>query len=190
MSESFCEYVIKQRCEGAALVRKILLISAYVLIFAVPFSIALLDSSAEWFVPTILISAAVDALFIFITRRFISLEYEFVIDAEDITVSKIWGGRIRRRVFSMPVEKLTEIGPYDDAAYEAISRISLQENAVCVSSMSAPVMYYALYTSDKDQGILYFEATDEAIALLKRQNAAAFRAAQRRAAEKGAGGNP
>lgn len=184
MSENFCEYIIRQRSEGAALVKKILLISAYVLIFAVPFSIALLDSSAAWFIPTILISAAVDAVFIFITWRFLTLEFEFVIDVEDVTVSKIWGGRIRKRVFSMPIEKLTEIGLYDDAAYEAISKISIQENVVCVSSMSAPVMYYALYSSDKNLGILYFEATDEAIALLRRQNSAAFRASQRRLSAK------
>jgi hypothetical protein len=180
MSENFCEYIIRQKSEGAALVKKILLISAYVLIFAIPFSLALLDSSAAWFIPTILISAAADAVFIFITWRFLSLEFEFIIDVEDITVSKIWGGRIRKKIFSVPIEKISEIGLYDDAAYEEICKMSIQENHVCVSSLSAPVMYYAIYSVEKDQSIFYFEATEEAIALLKKRNSSAFRVADNR----------
>ena len=184
MSELFCEYVIKQRPEGSALIKRIILIAAYVLIFLLPLTVALIDAPAWWFIPIILTSAAIDAIFIFITWRFMSLEFEFVIDTEDMTVTKIWGGRIRKKVFSMPIEKMTEIGIYDDSAYEEICKLSIRENILCVSSLSAPVMYYALYSSDKDQGIIYFEATSEAIALLKKQNSGAFRAAANRIKDK------
>lgn len=184
MAEGFCEYTVKKKTEGASLALKIALVSLYVAIAAVPIVLALLFASAEAFLPILIIAPSVSALTAFITWRFTSLEFEFVIDTYEMTVSRIYGKRIRKRILCVALSAFTEIGEYNDAAYAHLETLSIQKNDVCVSSLSAPVMLYGLYRVGEDTAVIYFEADERAISLLKKNNSGAFRAAQSAIKEK------
>jgi hypothetical protein len=54
--------------------------------------------------------------------------------------------------------------------------MSLRKNFICVSSLSAPTIYYAIVDIEKDRSVIYFEADERAIKYLKQQNSAAARA--------------
>ena len=86
----------------------------------------------------------------------------------------------RKQILNLSTLSFSEIGEYDDQAYDAVSALSLQKNYVCISSLSAPDVYYALFEEGKDQCILYFDAPARAVELLKKQNSGAFRASAKR----------
>ena len=93
-----------------------------------------------------------------------------------MNVTVIYGKSIRRRLLSLEINSLSEFGYYDDAAYEKLCRTSLSRNFICVSSLAAPVIYYAIFDYKKERSVLYFEADERAIKYLKQQNSTAARA--------------
>ena len=103
-----------------------------------------------------------------------------IIGGGDLLITAIYGRSIRKKRINVSVSSILEIGEYGDGAFEEISKLSLQKNYLCISSLSSPNMYYAIFDEDKDRSILYFDATNEAIALLKRYNSGAFRASDKR----------
>jgi hypothetical protein len=127
-----------------------------------------------------MLSLAFTAFIAFVTWRFVCIEYEVVIGGGDIIITTIYGKGFSKKLLNLPISALSEIGVYDDKAYGEISKLSLQRDYVCISSLSAPNVYYALFEDEKDQCILYFDAPERAVELLKKNNSAAFRASERR----------
>ncbi len=175
-----CEYIIRKKNEGGTLIRKIAVAISYFLLAAILISLVLIFSPYVFIIPFILIALAFVALIYFATWRFLSVEYEIVIAGGDLTVTTIYGRSLSKRTVNVSISSIIEIGEYGDGAYEEISKLSLQKNYICVSSLASPDMYYAIFDEDKDRSILYFDATSEAIALLKRHNGGAFRASEKR----------
>lgn len=178
--DNSCEYIIKQKAEGAALLKKILAILAY---FALAFVLILITvgfAPIELYVPIIMISLAVTALVAFITWRFLCVEYEVVISGGDMIITEIFGKGYSKRLLNRSISSFSEIGEYDDKAFEEINKLSLQKNYLCISSLSAACIYYALFEDEKDMCILYFDATERAADILKKSNPAAFRASESR----------
>ena len=104
-----------------------------------------------------------------------SVEYEIVIGNGELYASVIYGRSITRRLLSLPIHDLSEVGIYDDEAYARLCSQSLQKNFICISSLSAPEIFYAIYDDGKDRCVLYFETDERGLAILKRDNPSAFR---------------
>lgn len=180
MVENTYEYIIKEKAEGKTLAKRLLLGLGYLLFTAVSLILTVTFVPPELFFGVTLIVLALTALLILLTWRFVCVEYEVIISAGEISITVIYGKRIRKKRLVLDIQSFAEIGIYDDAAYEEISKLSLQRNLICLSSLSAPDVYYALYEDDKDYCILYFDAPPRAIELLKKCNSAAFRASATR----------
>ena len=176
MSDERCEYLIKQRSTA----KKIIFISIYILIFAVPTAISFLEASANSFIPIILISLFLSLLTAFITWRFANIEFEFVIEGGEFKISKIYGKSIKKTLLIIPISSFVEIGTYGEEEYEQLSKLSLQKNLICVSSLDAEEMYYAIYSEGEDKCIIYFEATQKALEILRRYNSSAFKTIKNR----------
>ncbi len=176
MEASSAEYIIKQKCKGKVLLKRSLLIISYIIMFILA-SIAVITLAAPLlYIPFFLLIIAFTALTIFITWRFVCIEYELALFSGELSLSIIYGKNTRRRLTSLPAGSIYEVGEYDEAAYIKTSRLSLQKNYIFVSSLDAPRIFYALFDEGKDKCILYFEADDRFTAALKKQNPAAFRA--------------
>ena len=106
------------------------------------------------------------------------MEYEVVLGGGDLMITVIYGKGFTKRLLNIPINSISELGEYDDAAYKSVSKLSLQKNYICMSSLSAPDIYYAVFDEGKDRCILYFDAPERAIEILKKQNSAAFRRGQ------------
>ncbi len=178
MGENHFEYIIKRKTEGAMLFKKIVCCLAY-LAFALTLAVLInYLAPRELYIPLLLISLVLTALLILATWRFTCVEYEVVLGGGDLLITVIYGKSFTKRLLNIAVNSISELGEYDDAAYEALSKTSLQRNYVCMSSLSAPDVYYAVFDEDKDRCILYFDAPEKAVEILKRQNSAAFRRGQ------------
>lgn len=175
-----CEYIIKPKNEGKFLVKKITVAISYFLLLAILILLVITLTPLYVMIPLVLIAIAFVALVAAVSWRFVCPEYEMRIGNGDLIVTVIYGKSIRKTMINIPINSIGEIGEYDDAAYAEICKISLQKNYLCLSSLSAPNVYYALFDEEKDHCILYFDATDEAIKLLKTSNSGAFRASEKR----------
>ena len=175
-----CEYIIKQKNEGKALTKKIVAVLIYSAFAAISVALISILSPIYFIIPFLIIAAAFLAIIIFASWRFLCVEYEVIIGGGDLLITTIYGRSIRKKTVNVSVASIVEIGEYGDGAFEEISQLSIQKNYLCISSLASPDMYYAIFDEDKERAILYFDATDEAITLLKRYNGGAFRASDKR----------
>ncbi len=173
------EYIIKQKNEGKALIKKLCALIGYALLSAVLIFLILALAPPLLYIPFMLVAAALVALTVFATWRFLCIEYEIIISKDELCASVIYGKTIVRRLVLLTVKDINEIGDYDDSAYERLCNMSLQKNTVCVSSLSAPVIYYALYDDGKDHCVIYFETDERGISILKQQNPTSFKIAKK-----------
>ena len=180
MFENSCEYIIKQKNEGAALLKKIGLISSYVAVAILLSILNLMFAPEELKLIFFAIIAIIIGVAVFVSWRFVCIEYEVIISGGELTVTTIYGKSFTKTTLSKPLNAFSEIGEYDESAYEEISKLSIQKDYVCISSLSAPLIYYAIFEEEKERHILYFDITEKAISLLKKSNSSAFRASERR----------
>ncbi|MBQ8409550.1 MAG: hypothetical protein IJY39_11885 [Clostridia bacterium] len=166
------------------MLKKVVLLCSYLVFFGFLTLLVFFFSPAALFVPLLMIVVALTALLVFLTWRFVCVEYEVIIAGGDILFTAIYGKGFRKKILYMPVNAFSEIGEYDDTAYEEISKLSLKKNHIVISSLSAPDVYYALFEEDKDQCIIYFDAPPRAVELLKKLNSSAFRASAKRISTK------
>ena len=176
METSTLEYIIKQKNEGRVIAKKAAIIVAVILLFII-LAIVILNLSVPLLhIPFLLLDAALCAMVAFIVWRFVCIEYEIVIGGGEIALTLIYGKGIRKKLAVIPISSLCEVGIYDDTAYERLCSVSLQKNYVCVSTMAAPVIYYALFDEGRDRCVLYFEADERVIKYIRQQNSSALRA--------------
>ncbi len=180
MSDNSYEYMIKQKSEGAALIKKLSAAALYLVFAIVTCTLSIIFPPIELRLFCLFLSVAATAFLIFVTWRFLCVEYEFLIESGDLTVTIIYGKLSRKKLLRVPISSISEMGDYNDEAYEEISKLSIQKNYICLSSLSAPTVFYALFDEEKDRCILYFDVTERAAELLKKLNSGAFRAAAKR----------
>lgn len=169
------EYLIKRKVEGRLLFFRVILIIAYVFLFCALALLILNLSAPVLYIPFLLLDLAFCAMIAFVSWKFVCPEYELVLGGE-LNLTLIYGKSFRRKLLSIPINSLSEFGIYDDGAYQKLCHASLQNDYFCVSSLSAPIIYYAVFDIDKGRAVLYFEADEKAIKYLKQQNSAAARA--------------
>ena len=176
MESPTLEYIIKQKNEGKVVMKKLLFILGVLLLF-VSLAVLLLNLFAPvLYLPFILLDLALCAMIFFIAWRFFSVEYEIILSGGDISLTVIYGKSVRKRLAIIPINSLSELGVYDDTAYERLCRASLQKNYLFVSSMAAPTIYYAIFEEGKERCVLYFETDERGINYLKQKNSSAARA--------------
>ena len=180
MFENSCEYIIKEKNEGKVLFKKTGLALGYV-ILALLLSVLNLSFAPEELRLLFFVLIAIAIGFLaFITWRFVCIEYEIIISGGELTVTAIYGKSVSRKIISKTLNSFSEMGDYDERAYEEISKLSLQKNYLCISSLSASKIFYALFEEENERHILYFDVTEKAEELLRKQCASAFRASAKR----------
>ena len=180
MFENSYEYIIKQKNIGKVLVKKVTAITTYILFALVLTVLAIVFVPFVVLLPVLLVIFAFTALIVFITWRFLCVEYEVIIAGGDLILTAIYGKGLRKQILNISINSFVEIGEYNDKAYEEVSKLSLQKNYICISSLSSPDVYYAIFEENKERSIVYFDAPSRAVELLKRNNSGAFRTSARR----------
>ena len=176
MESSVLEYIIKRKNDGSLLRARVFLIIGYILLFLTLISLILYLAPPILYIQFFLLAIAFCAIIIFISWRFVCPEYEIILSGGEMTVTVIYGKSIRKRMLCLPINSLLEFGYYDDNVYEKLCKSSLKKNYICISSLSSPAIYYALFDIGKERSVLYFEADERAIKYLRQQNSAAARA--------------
>ena len=168
------EFAVAQKKEGKWLAARVGLI-----LFYVTYVMAILFIGMKFsFIAPLLAFIPISLwIIVFITWRYVSVEYEYSLTSGTLTFTKIYGNRSRRKIFEMNVRDAVAIAPLADAAQEARGRAYAPEREfVGVSSMCAPDIYFMLFelsnakSGEKRRAIFYFEATQKMLSICRYYN--------------------
>ncbi len=173
------EFTVHQKTEGKWLLARIGMLLLYVafvggwLIFG--FSLSL-------FVPLLALIPVSTWILVYITWRYVSVEYEYSITGGELTFSKIYGGRSRRKVMTLKLRDAVRIAPLEDEGEAAKATAWHPEREFsAISSLRAPDIYFILFEYAFREGkkqrtrraIFYFEATARALQIARFYNTSA-----------------
>jgi len=171
------EFAVHQRIKGKYLVARIALITFYVLYILGGLLIAIKTALAALFA----LAPVTLWILVFFTWRFTDVDYEYSITSGELTFSKIYGNRMRRRVLKLELRSASVIAPLDNAEHSAKAAAWRPEREYsAISSTDAPDIYYILFEDnskgkkDKKRAILYFEATARALQICRFYNPSAI----------------
>ncbi|MBQ9099543.1 MAG: hypothetical protein IJY50_08985 [Clostridia bacterium] len=168
------EFVVEQKLEGKWILARIALLCFYVF-YVLGF--LLLGLRYRLIVPLIALIPISLWIIVFITWRYVDVEYEYSITSGELTFSKIYGNRSRRRLLVVTLRDAVTIAPLDGDIYSAKATAWKPEREYsAISSLSAPDIYYMLFEykdhskKEKRRAILYFEATQRALQICRFYN--------------------
>ena len=170
------EFVVAQRIEGKWLLARIGMIFLYVCFVAMWLVIGFKFSLVVQLLALIPITTWI---LVFVTWRFVAVEYEYSITSGELTFSKVFGNRSRRTVLRFYLRDAVRIAPLEDEEEATRATKYAPELEFCaVSTMRAPDIYFALFEYEykehgkiqKRRAIFYFEATARALAICRFYN--------------------
>lgn len=159
------EYIVKQKNEGKWRWRRFMMIALYVI-----FNAAYLSAFLLTFPWVITFLPLLDWALIYFTWRFVCPEYEYSTLSGEITFTTIWGGKTRKKLFTINIRDFQKIAPYDEAAEAYVSAQKCKRDFQCMSSLQAPDLYYGIFMLGDEKCVVYFEATQKALKIMKYYN--------------------
>jgi hypothetical protein len=164
------EYVASPRKQPAYRFKRALMIIAYVLYVVV---LLIVGMTTKLLVPMLALIPLSLWIIVFFTWRYVSVEYEYSLTGGVMTVSKIFGGRTRKRVAEIAIKDVSRIAPFEGDYIAEAERYAPERTVDITADLQRPNVYFALYeTAEKRRGILYFEATEKALRILNYYNRA------------------
>ena len=160
------EFVVAQKSEGKARLTRILAIVAYVLVFLIAFVVLCVSNLMQFVAVLVMVYIPL----VVFTWRFFSVEFEYSMTSGIMTFSHIYGGKSRKEKLSVTIKDMKEIAPYTEEARVHLETLGLKQNHLFVSSLSAPDMYYAVFEANGEMQVVYFEATQKALQILRFYN--------------------
>lgn len=170
---NFTEYVVKPEMSSKTKLLRVFLISVYTLFSAVYLWIFWLNFRALALL--ILLPFLLFAI-VKLTWRFTRAEYEFLIEAGELTVAVIYGGATRRVKCRVPLPEATLIAPYDDERAKMFERGDIESVKRFTESDGSDNTYICIYPEKKGskKSALIFDTTTEAQRIMRICNPHAF----------------
>jgi len=163
------EFAVRQAAKGKWLAARILLIVTYI---TLPLAMVVIGLNTGTLLPCLVLSPVAVWLLYFFTWRYVCVEYEYAITGGDFTLSRVFGGRSRRRMLTITLKDAVRIAPLEnEAESEKATAWHPEREYIAVSSFEAPDIYFILFEhsdkGEKRRAILYFEATEKALQLCR-----------------------
>lgn len=161
------EFVVSQRSDGLLKAKKITAVCCYIAFGLLLFTLLFISKLFQ----LIALLPIAEWLLIFLTWRYLNVDFEYSMTSGVITFTKIYSNRTRRQILKLTIKDIKEIAPYTDEAITHLEALLLKDDHIHVSSMAAPDIYYAVFENDKDKlEVVYFEATAKALSIFKFYN--------------------
>ena len=168
-SESY-EYVVDKKIEGSFLLRRVLMISLYVVYVLAFFVMGIITRLG---VPMLALIPITLWMLIWLTWPYCKIEYEYALFDGNLAFSAIYGGRRRREQFSIRISSAESIAPVGEK-YDPLV-IDFEPTKVyngLSSAKDTKDAYFLLFENEDGEGcVFYFEATARMLRILKHYNA-------------------
>ena len=167
------EYVVSPKKQPIWRLKRALMLLAYAVYVTVLLIVGL---NTKLLVPMMALIPLSTWILVFLTWRYVSVEYEYSLTGGVMTLNKIFGSRSRKKVAEIRVKAMTLVAPFEGDFIKEAERYAPERTVDFTSDLQKPEVYFALYeTEDQRRGILYFEATEQALRILRYYNSQAVR---------------
>lgn len=160
------EFVVARKKEGGYRAMRVLLMAGLILMFFVIFGVLCLTH----LYPVIAVEVMVYLPFAVFAWKLSSHEYEYSMTSGVMTFTVVYGNRFKKKKLELFIKDMKEIAPYTDEAKDHLETLPLKKDYVFVSSLAAPDMYYAVFNVNDEDQVVYFEATAQALKILRFYN--------------------
>ena len=166
------EYAVAEAKTKKLKLKKAGLVYAYVLWGA----IALIGGSSTGFLPILCFIPLTIWILVFLTWKYTQVEYEYSFFSGKLTVSKILGGRTRKKITEVSIRELSSVLPYTNRNVEQANAYGAKNTYFAASSIEAPDLYVALWEDKdtKERNLLCLELNEKAIKIIKYYNMSAI----------------
>lgn len=173
------EFVVSQKIEGKWLAARVGLVALYITYVV---GLLLIGLRTRILVPLLALTPLSLWIIVFFTWRYTAVDYEYSITSGELTFSKIFGNRSRRRQLTIHLRDAVRIAPLDNGEHSARAEAWRPEREYsAISSLAAPDIYYILFEHEYKEGkkakkcrsIFYFEATNRALQICRFYNPSA-----------------
>jgi hypothetical protein len=166
--QNMYEYVVSPAKQPIWRLRRVLAILGYLVYAGGVFAVGVMS---KLLVPMMALVPLSTWILVYFTWRYVAVEYEYSFVSGSMTLTKILGGRARKKVLEVRIKELHMIAPYDGDYIKQAEAFKPEKSYDFVSSMQTPDLYFALLeTSEGRRGIIYFEATKPALKILRYYN--------------------
>ena len=170
---NFTEYVVKPEVTSKVKFARVLLVTAYTLFTAMYLFIfwILLQGLAFLILLPFLLFAIIK-----LTWRFTCVEYEYIIEAGELTVAVIYGGSARRVKCRISLPDVTLIAPLDNESERILTSPDISDVKRYCGSENSDNTYISVYPvkNGSKKRALIFDTTAEAQRILRICNPSAF----------------
>lgn len=164
------EYTVSKKAEGKYLTQRILMIVAYVVFCAAYF----FGMFAAHLLPLMAFTPILTWMLVFFTWRYVSIEYRYETESGAIRFYNVYGGKKRKLMLEIRIKDFNEIARLTEETKVRLSKIHFDNVYSFVKSENDDSeKYFATFDHDGKQSIVYFEAPEQALKILKYYNAAA-----------------
>lgn len=162
------EKLFPQRPVGRALLSRIFLIACYLIWLSIWFVVFVRVA----FSPALLIlSLALTVLLVIVSWKYVQVEYEYAIYGGSFFVAKIYGKKKRKELLELDLKQAILIAPRTEEYLSEADRMKLDGILWAVSSPKAENIWMIVYPhGEKCASLLFFEADEDSIRLLRREN--------------------
>ena len=174
--QEFVTYEIArpQKTEGKWILARVALIAFYV-VFVAAILIAGFVTRILW--PLLALIPISLWVLVFITWRYVSVEYEYSATSGVLTFSKIYGNKSRRRVLDITLKDAVCIAPLSsDEHYHFAQHYQPEKEFSAVSSMRSDGIWFILFelgantSKEKRRAVFYFEPDDKLLRICRYYN--------------------
>lgn len=159
------EFVVDERAEGTRRLKKILgrgAMLAVVVVFV--FACFAMNVPALAVFPLAMLGVV-----LYFWKLF-NVELEYSMTSGNITFTRVYGGVRKKKVLDLAIKDMHEIAPVEQHTAEDLRRKGIVKSYMFASHSSAPDMYYAVFEQNGDKCVVYFEATQKALQILRYYN--------------------
>lgn len=162
------EYVVEHSKKDKKLIRKkVLLIILYVSYCIIGFPLAAFSNIGPLIAALLAFIPISCWLMVFLTWRYVSIEYCYSMTSGILTHTTIYGGKTKKRLFEMRLSDAECIQPYTAEKESDIKKYAPEKRYYCFSDPASPDAYYMLFRDINGKRCLYcFEATQKALRVM------------------------
>lgn len=165
------EYTVAESKSVSLMLKKSALLLLYILVGV---GCLLVATAVRYFVYLVAFVPIVIWILVFFTWRWTQVEYEYSFFAGKLTVSRILGGRSRKRLCEVLIRELAAVLPYEEEYRAKAEQFGAEKSIYAVSSLEAENLYLLLFAPEGEKRqLLCMELNEKALKILKYYNMAA-----------------
>lgn len=162
------EKIIRQKAIGRELIPRLVLFLCYLGWIA----LGVLVLTRVKFSPALFVLfLALTVALITFTWKYVQVEYEYSIYSGSFFLAKIYGKKKRKELLELDLKQVKLIAPRTEEMLEKANALQPKEIVWAVSSPKSKDLWMIVYPmGEKENALLFFEADERSIAILRKEN--------------------